>query len=385
MVKLGIDCLRNDLPSVMKGRRVGLIANYTATDGALVPTIDRLQTDERFRLTALFGPEHGVLNSARPGEHVAFVTDAHSGLPAYSLYGQTRRPTADMLAEVDVLVIDLQDIGSRYYTNMNTLALSMEAADEAGLSVVVLDRPNPLGGLVAEGYILEPPWISFVGGGAMPNRHGLTMGELARWFHNVRGVGHQLTVVPMAGWRREMLWQDTGLSFVGPSPNTTQEDMVLLYPGTCLFEGTNLSLGRGTTHPFEVLGAPFVDGHRLADAVNRRDLPGLRARPTYFVPEIDPWQGEICGGIQLHVRDRRRLEPVRTAVELLALCSALYPDAFWIAPADGKPSAFQRLAGTDRLEQWIQDEGLRAAEHYVDPHTAAWQEFREQAQAARLY
>ncbi len=385
MITLGIDRLHDDLPTVMKGRRVGLISNYTVVDGELVPTIDRLQADDRFRLAALFGPEHGVLNSARPGESVAFVTDAHSGLPAYSLYGQTRRPTAAMLEEIDVLVVDLQDIGSRYYTNMNTLALSMEAADEAGLPVVVLDRPNPLGGMVAEGYILEPSWTSFIGGGAMPNRHGLTMGELARWFHNVNGVGRQLTVAPMAGWRRDMLWRDTGLPFVGPSPNTTHEDMALLYAGTCLFEGTNLSLGRGTTHPFEVLGAPFLDGHRLAEAVNRRDLPGLRARPTYFVPEIDPWRGELCAGIQLHVRDPRRLEPVRAAVELLALCSTLYADTFAITPAHGKPSAFQRLAGTDRLERWLRDEGLGAADRYVDPQTTTWKGFREQARAAYLY
>lgn len=385
-VSLGVECFLSAIPDGMRGQRIGLVSNYTVVDEVLRPTIDRFLEHPDLSLTTLLGPEHGVMNSAREGEHVHFATDAHTGLPAYSLYGETRQPTPEMLADVDVLVVDLQDIGSRYYTNMNTMALTMEAADEAGKPVVVLDRPNPLGGLAVEGNILEPEFQSFVGGGTMPNRHGLTIGELALWFQAVQGIGHRLSVVPMRGWHRNMLWDETGLAFVSPSPNTTHLDMALLYPGTCLFEGTNVSLGRGTPHPFEVVGAPYLDGHRLADAFNQRDLPGVRARPTYFVPNYSQFQGELCQGIQLHVRDRRRIEPVRTGIELLIAIKRLAPDQFEIVSGQsGKPSFFQLLAGTENLEHWIHQDPNHAADLYVDRTTTAWQNFQVSAEAVRLY
>jgi uncharacterized protein YbbC (DUF1343 family) len=349
-------------------------------------TIDGFLQNPEFTLTTLFGPEHGVKNSAREGEAVEFAVDAHSGLPAYSLYGKTHKPREDMMTAVDVLALDLQDIGCRYYTNMNTMALAMETAAELKRPLVVLDRPNPLGGVQQEGYILEPDVESFVGGGPMPNRHGMTMGELAYWFRLKKGIDVDLTVVTMEGWKRSMYWEETGLIFVSPSPNTTHVDMAALYPGMCLFEGTNLSLGRGTPHPFEVIGAPFIDGHRLAEAFNSKQLTGVCARPTYFVPQYSAFQGDLCAGIQLHVLDRQRFEPVRVGIELLLTVSQAYPDAFRITPGKSdKPSFFDLLAGTRQLTKWLEDDPKTAADRYLDQKSAAWQQFRTSFESVRLY
>ncbi|MCL5065907.1 MAG: DUF1343 domain-containing protein [Firmicutes bacterium] len=386
MLELGVDRLLKEAPPALKGARVGLISNYTVVDRELRSTIDRFLQSDDFTLTTLFGPEHGVKNSTREGEQVEFAIDAHSGLPAYSLYGKTRKPSPAMMAEIDVLVLDLQDIGSRYYTNMNTMALALESAAESQVPCFVLDRPNPIGGIGQEGNILEPLFRSFVGGGPMPNRHGMTMGELALWFKRRQGIDVDLTVIAMRGWERTMLWDQTGLAFVSPSPNTTHLDMALLYPGLCLFEGTNLSLGRGTTHPFEVVGAPFIDGHRLAEALNRQNLPGVRARATYFVPQYSQWSGEVCGGIQLHVGDRLSVQPVASALQLMALLMERYPQEFVIAPPiSSKPSFFQLLAGTGELAGWLAEDPTFAVLHYLDPETSAWQRFRTEFEEVRLY
>ena len=386
IVELGIDRVMADMPAVLRGRKIGLISNYTVVDQDLRPTIDRFMTCSDLRLTTLFGPEHGVKNSAREGERVDFSVDAHSGLPAYSLYGTAKKPGPEMLANLDVLVLDLQDVGSRYYTNMNTMALAMEAASEHQKAFVVLDRPNPIGGVCQEGYIVESKFESFVGGGPMPNRHGMTMGELALWFRRIKNLDVDLTVVPMRGWERSMYWEETGLPFVSPSPNTTHADMTLLYPGLCLFEGTNVSLGRGTPHPFEVIGAPFLDGHRLAEAFNRRGIAGVAARATYFVPYYSQYQGELCAGIQLHIRDRRTFAPVRAAIELIAVLQELYPEAFAIVTGtSSRPSFFQLLAGTDKLETWLANEPRQAASRYLTQETEAWATFHREFEDIRLY
>lgn len=384
-VKLGIEVALEHLPPVLDGARIGLVTNYTATDSRLVPTIDRFWRHPGLRLTTLFGPEHGVRGSAREGEAVGYAVDGHTGLPAYSLYGEQKAPSGTMLGDVDVIVVDLQDIGSRYYTNMNTMALTMRAADEHGKAVVVLDRPNPLGGTVMEGNILPSALRSFVGGGPLPNRHGLTIGELARFFRHRDGIGRDLTVIPLAGWQREMFWEATGLPFVGPSPNTTDIEMAFLYPGMCLFEGTNLSLGRGTVRPFATVGAPFVDGHRIADRFNARDLPGVRARPVYFVPHYSRYQGELCGGVALHVLDRAGFMSVRSAIELALIMAEAYPERFVIETAARGPSFFQLLAGSRDLETWIRAGRADAADRYLDDGGPDWASYREEAEAARLY
>ena len=354
-VRLGIDTLMDGRQDLLRGRRVGVVSNYAMADSALEPVIDVLTRCPAWRVEKLFGPEHGVTNSAREGEHVVSGRDGHTGLPVYSLYGENRRPTVDMVSDLDALVIDLLDIGCRYYTNMNTVANCMEVCADAGISCVVLDRPNPLGGAAREGNILREEYRSFVGGHAILVRHGLTMGELARLF--ARGIpDSDLTVVPLQGWRRDMLHPDTGLPFVPPSPNTTGFSMVFLYPGTCLFEGTNVSVGRGTTHPFEVIGAPFVDGHRLAAWFNERRLPGVLARPVYFVPHYSLYSGEPCQGVQLHVTDPAGVEAMRPGLTLLQGVAELYPAQLeFPGESEGKRPFFDLLAGTDELRRLVRE------------------------------
>ena len=369
MVSLGIDQLMEAHHDVIAGRRVGLITNYAMTDSRLVPVIDRLAGDPTSQLVRLFGPEHGVLNAAREGEPVPFLEDPHTHLPAVSLYGDRHAPTREMLLDLDVLVIDLQDIGARYYTNPSTLYYAIEAAADANIPVVVLDRPNPLGGLVREGPGLDPEYRSFVGILSVPIRHGLTFGEEATLIRDRYFPSASVRVIPMAGWSRQMLWSDTGLPFVSASPNTSSFDMAMLYPGTCLFEGTNVSLGRGTTHPFEWIGAPFVDGHRLADRFNAEELPGVVARPIYFSPGRDPFQGEIMSGVQIHVTEPRKVLALQCGIVLLQAFQDLYSDDFVIGSLDDGPARpfFDLLAGGPALRQALLTGAT--AEYWKDAET----------------
>jgi uncharacterized protein YbbC (DUF1343 family) len=276
------------------------------------------------RLRALFGPQHGVRTDVQDN----MVESPHSvagglGIPVWSLYAEQRQPTAAMLGDLDILLVDLQDVGCRVYTFIWTLRLVLEACGRAGIKVVVLDRPNPMGGVV-EGNLQRPEWCSFVGLEPMPMRHGLTVGEVARWVVGARGVGCELDVVPMSGWRRDMLWPDTGRTWVMPSPNMPTFDTALVYPGTVLVEGTNASEGRGTTRPFELVGGPWIDSDHLAAQLNAQCLPGVCFRPAPFQPTFQKWAGHPCGGVQLHVTDPGRFRPYRTGLvflrELWRLC-----------------------------------------------------------------
>lgn len=376
MVLLGIDQIMGPYHHWIAGRRIGLIANYPMADSHLVPVIDRLARDPDSQLIRLFGPEHGVLNAAREGEHVPFMVDAHTGLEAVSLYGDLKAPTVDMLKDLDVLVIDLQDIGTRYYTNPSTLYYAIEAADQAHIPILVLDRPNPIGGLLREGQGLDPNYRSFVGMLPVPIRHGLTFGEMAVLIREEFFPAVCLEVVPMAGWSRSMLWPDTGLAFVSASPNTSHFDMTLLYPGVCLFEGTNVSVGRGTAHPFEWIGAPWADGHRLADWFNARRLPGVAARPVYFTPWRPPYQGELVSGVQIHIINPRQVEALRTGVTLLEAFQTLYPEHFRIGSDDDSGSRlfFDLLAGGPALRQVLTAGALK---EYFDGATRFVQEFNQ--------
>ncbi len=384
MVELGIDQLMGPFHHLIEGKRLGLIAPYPMTDSRLVPIIDRLRLDPETRLVRLFGPEHGVLNAAKEGEHVAFATDAHSGLPAVSLYGDVKAPSLDMMADLDVLVIDLQDIGTRYYTNPSTLYYALQAAQQASVHAVVLDRPNPLGGIQREGHLLDPAYQSFVGMLPVPIRHGLTFGEQARLIQGLHFPKVRLDVVPVKGWSRDMLFPDTGLPFVSPSPNTTHFDMTLLYPGTCLFEGTNVSVGRGTTHPFEWIGAPWSDGHQLADVFNARALPGVAARPVYFTPSRSLYTGELVSGVQIHVLDPRRVHALKTGVALIEAFQFLYPDAFRIGSEDdhSRRLFFDLLAGGTGLREAIQS-GQTA--QYFSDEKGIMEHFSEQIDPYLLY
>ncbi|HEY6100573.1 MAG TPA: DUF1343 domain-containing protein [Anaeromyxobacter sp.] len=315
----------------LAGRRVGLVANPTAVTRGLVHAADLLHAAPGLRLEALFGPEHGVRGDAQYMAAVEGGRDARTGLPAHSLYGETReslRPAAAQLEGLEVLVFDVQDVGARYYTYQATMMLCMEAAAAAGKAFVVLDRPNPIGGALVEGPALRPGFESFCGLHDLAVRHGMTVGELALLFREERKLDLELEVVPCRGWSRGMLFRETGLPWVLPSPNMPTPETALAYPGLCLLEGTNLSEGRGTTRPFELLGAPWLDGHRLAEDLARERLPGVAFRPASFVPTWDKHAGVRCHGVEIVVRDPARFRPFRTGLAAVVHARAQDPARF---------------------------------------------------------
>ena len=376
LLATGLDVLLREPPALLRGKRIGLITNPTGVDHELRSGIDRMAQHPALRLVALFGPEHGVRGDAQAGEHVAASKDAATGLPVFSLYGEHREPTAAMLAGIDVLVFDIQDVGARFYTYPYTLAGALRAAQRAGIPVVVLDRPNPLGGLKVEGPVLEPELASFVGEFAIPIRHGMTLGELARLFNDAFDIHAQLHVIPIEGWRRGDPEPGGTLPWVPPSPNMPTPDTALVYPGTALLEGTNVSEGRGTTRPFETIGAPFIDADVLARHMNALDLPGVVFRPTWFTPTFSKHAGLGCGGVQLHVTDAGAFVPVRTGVALLKAIHDLYPEEFRFAP--GTPSFFDRLAGNAWIRQAIvQGDPVEAIEARWQPGLRRFVELRQ--------
>lgn len=306
-VRTGLErLLEHHLPA--KGLRLGLIANPTSVTADLEHAAIALQREKQIKLTALFGPEHGIWADAQDLIEVDDSKDPKTGLPVYSLYGKTRVPTAAMLDKVDALVFDVQDVGSRYYTFIYTMLHAMEACAAHGKRLIVLDRPNPLGGADVAGNVIDPGYSSFVGMHTLAVRHGMTVGELALMFRAERALHADLAVVEMRGWKRGMHWEDTGLPWVLPSPNMPTVDTAFVYPGGCLVEGTNLSEGRGTTRPFELVGAPWLDPWKLAKEMEREKLPGVAFRPTYFTPTFHKHADKACGGVQVHVTDRGRFD-----------------------------------------------------------------------------
>ncbi|MBP9947877.1 MAG: DUF1343 domain-containing protein [Vicinamibacteria bacterium] len=295
-------------PSRLRGSRVGLIANPTAVTPDLTHAALHLKALKSTKLAALFGPEHGVFANAQDLEEVGDQKDAKTGLRVWSLYGETRVPTAKMLKGLDTLVFDVQDVGSRYYTFIYTMLHAMQACAEHGVRLIVLDRPNPINGMGVQGNVLDPRFLSFVGMHPLAVRHGMTVGELALMFADELGLSLDLEVVPMKGYRRAMDFEDTGLPWVLPSPNMPTVDTAVIYPGGCLIEGTNLSEGRGTTRPFHLVGAPWLDPWKLADDLSRAELGGLGFRPCYFTPTFQKHAGVVCGGVEVHITDRRRVD-----------------------------------------------------------------------------
>ena len=351
-VRPGVDVFAADPPAGVRGKRVGLVTNQTGVDRSGTSTIDRLAASPEVELVALFSPEHGIRGAAAPGEKVASGRDERTGLPVHSLYGETRKPTPEMLRGIEALVFDIQDIGARTYTYVYTMALAMEAAAEADLPFVVLDRPNPIGGTIVEGNLLDTAFATFVGMYPIPVRHGMTAGELARMFNREFGIGAELTVVPAEGWRREVWFDGTGLPWVAPSPNIRRLEAATHYPGTVFFEGTNLSAGRGSDHPFEQVGAPWLRAAEIAAEMNRQELPGVRFEPVSFTPR-NPGDGKFADlplrGIRLVLTDRESYRPVSTSLLLLEAIHRMHPDDFeWAV------SHFDRLAGTDRLRKAIE-------------------------------
>jgi uncharacterized protein YbbC (DUF1343 family) len=313
-----------DGAGLARGAKLGVIAHAASIDAGGRHLVDRLVLDGRFRVTRLFAPEHGVRGEAQDMETVTETVDHGTGLPVVSLYGDTEaslRPRAEHLRGLDALVYDLQDVGTRYYTFLTTLSYAMEAAREADIPVIVLDRPNPIGGVNVEGPVLEPEYASFVGRFPIPVRHGLTTGEMAAMMRDAFGVGGDVRVVPMSGWTRRQHFADTGLPWVLPSPNMPTPDTALVYPGGCLVEGTNLSEGRGTTRPFELVGAPWLDApafeQALTGAADAEGLDGILFRAASFRPMFGKHAGRTCGGIQVHVIDRERVKPFAVYLVLL--------------------------------------------------------------------
>ncbi len=359
-VRLGNERLFDDALELIAGRRVGLVTNPTGVDSCLRSTADRLHAEPATELAALFGPEHGIRGDAEDGVAVTDEVDRRTGVPAISLYGSTRTLQSSMLDGIDALLFDMQDVGARFYTYLYTMSAAMKACAGRGVRFVLLDRPNPIGGELLEGNLLDPAFSSFVGRFPIPVRYALTIGEIATLFNEVHGIGAELHVVELRGWRRSMAWEETGLQWVAPSPNMPTPQTAALYPGTCFFEGTNLSEGRGTTRPSELIGAPFVDGFALADAMNDLAIPGARWRPVFFTPSFGKHAGERCGGVQLHALSPC-LRPVAAAFHLLATAKSLFRKGFeWNLPARGIHN-FDKLAGSDRVRLEL-DDGTPVAE-----------------------
>ena len=352
--------------SALDGRRVGIVCNPASVDGGLRHVADRLAAHPKARLAAIFGPQHGFRSDVQDNMiETRHGVDELRRVPVYSLYSETREPTADMLRDLDVLVVDLQDVGVRIYTYIYTMANCLTAARKHGLKVIVCDRPNPIGGAQLEGPVLVPGHESFVGMYPIPMRHGMTIGELARLFNEHFGIGADLEIVAMDGWRRDMYFDATGREWILSSPNIPTFDTTLVYPGTVLFEGTNVSEGRGTTRPFELVGAPWIIAERFADQMNRRELPGVFFRPVLFEPTFHKHAKIGCGGVQIHVRDRRTFRPVESAIALLEAFRHEGGDRFrWKDPPyeyefDRNP--FDVLAGSPALREHIES-GVSAAE-----------------------
>ena len=371
-VRPGVESFLARPPAALAGKRVGLVTNHTGTDSRGRSTADLLAGSPHFKLVALFGPEHGIRGVAAAGDHVASGRDDKTGLPVHSLYGATRKPTPAMLEGVELLVFDIQDVGARPYTYISTMALAMQAAKEKGIPIVVLDRPNPIGGEVVEGGILEPKFASFVGMYPIPERHGMTAGELARLFNQEFGIGARLTVVPVEGWRRSMWFDRTGLPWVNPSPNIRRLEAAIHYPGTVFFEGTNLSEGRGTDFPFEQTGAPWLDAPAVAAEMNAMRLPGVRFQAVRFAIErsAGKFPGATVPGVRLVVTDRARYRPVAASLRLIDAIRRRHPRDFrWSGTMD-------RLAGTDRVRSAIEGGTLPAL-------LAQWDRDAERFRASR--
>ena len=389
-VKTGAQVLAESGFALLDGKRVGLIVNHTARVGE-AHLIDLVHDAPNVELRALFGPEHGLRGAIEDGVEITDGRDDRTGVPVYSLYGQTRKPTPAMLGDIEILVFDIQDVGARFYTFISTMGLAMQAAAEVGLPFVVLDRPNPLGGAYTSGFVLEPEHTSFVGQYPIPIAHGLTVGELARMIQGeglLPGLENlQLDVVEMEGWQRSMLWPETGLPWINTSPNVPGFETALVYPGACFFEATAASEGRGTETPFTLLGAPWADGQALADTLNARGLPGIRFEAATFSPrpiegmDTNPkLEGQSLQGIRHVVTDGQTFRPVETGIHVL---HAFYHQAPDVNTFLTRQAWLTRLSGTTHL-------GAMLAQG-VPPRAiiAAWQEeveaFRERRAEYLLY
>ncbi len=349
IVQTGLEQWVNNPDPALGKLRLGLVSHPAAVLPDFTGAVDALRK-AGYQLTALFGPEHGFGGAAADGAHVADASDPHTGLPIYSLYGATKEPSEQALARVDALVFDMQDVGVRFYTYLSTLFYILKAAGKAGKPVYLLDRPNPVTGEILEGGAVEPGFESFVGVVNLPIRHGMTLGELANFLNAEHALGAELHIVTMKNWQRGMWFDQTGLPWVPTSPAMPHLSTAILYPGMCLLEGCNLSLGRGTSLPFEICGAPWLDAYALAEQMNALDLPGVRFRPILFTPSASNQAGQECQGVQVHVTNRETFRSVRMALNLMATVWRMSGAAWaW------KPH-FERLAGSGWVRSTLETE-----------------------------
>lgn len=352
-VKTGLDNV-SDYEHLFKNKRVGIVTNHTAYDSTGKHIVDIFTAMDNVKVTALFGPEHGIYGLAEAGEKVTDAKDDRFGINVYSLYGKTRKPTAQMLKDVDVLVFDIQDIGARFYTYIYTMAYAMEGAAENNKSFVVLDRPNPINGTTVEGNVLEKQFSSFIGLYPITTRHGMTVGELAKMFNGQKwlkdGIEANLTVVPMKGLRRSYWYDQTGLKFIKPSPNMPNLETATVYPGLCLLEGTNISEGRGTDKPFLQFGAPWIDSDKLVTRLNYLNLPAMKFKPVSFTPTFSKHKGEKCNGAAIVITDRNAIKAYTAGIEVVRTIYNMYPDkVVW------RTGMFHKLTGTESVRQAIID------------------------------
>lgn len=351
LVRPGIEVFLADLPAAVRGKRVGLITNHSAIDRAGTSGVDLIAQHPDLRLVALFAPEHGIRGTAPAGEKIADEVDERTGVPVHSLYRtEDQGPTDAMLENVDALLFDLPEVGGRSWTYVSTMALSMKAAARRGIPFVVLDRPNPIGGEIVEGALLDPRFASFVGMYPIPARHGMTMGEQATLFNREHGIGADLIVVRAANWTRSQWFEDTGMPWINPSPNLRSPAALKSYPGTVYFEGTNIAEGRGTDRPFEQVGAPWLDAARIVETMTAMGLPGVRFEPftTTVEATAGKFPGETIHGVRIHVTDRATYRPVRTALLMIDAIRSQHPQQFeWRRTID-------RLTGSDRVRLAIE-------------------------------
>lgn len=387
-ITLGIEKLLAISPKWLGEKRIGLLINQASVDSRLFYTADLLVQSYPNNIKAFFGPQHGIKGEKQDNmvESDDFIHPQFN-IPVFSLYGTTRTPTREMLEHIDMLLIDLQDVGTRVYTFISTMAHCLQAAKQYGKKVVVLDRPNPIGGNTAEGNLLREEFRSFVGAYPIPMRHGLTIGELAQLFNNYYQIGCELEVIPMEGWHRSMLFNETGLHWIPPSPNMPTPTTAMVYSGQVILEGTNLSEGRGTTRPFEFWGAPFIDPYQLKKKVQKRKLPGIHVREIFFQPTFNKWHHEVCGGLQIHITDPDTYKPYITTLAMIQDVISLYPHHFsWRKPPyeyEKEKMPIDLIMGDKSLREGIEQQ------KDINDLEASWQkelqDFKEIAQGYLLY
>lgn len=351
-VQTGIECLVREPTKLGAAKRIGLITNQTGVTAELESTISVLRRLLGDRFVALFGPEHGLYGHIQDRERIDDGIDRDTGLPVHSLYGHTESPTDEVLRDIDLLIFDIQDVGVRFYTFLTSLIYTLKAAATAGIPVMVLDRPNPITGMRIQGPLIQSDLRSFEGASSIPIRHGMTLGELALLLNRNEGIEAEVEIVFMTGWRRSMWYEQTGLQWVPPSPNMPTVDTAVVYPGMCLFEGTNISEGRGTTRPFELIGAPWMASNQLASALNDKQMPGVRFRPATFRPTFWKQKDCTCHGVQIHVMDRENFDPLYVSLSMISQILELWASEFeWIQVEGDSQFFFDRLIGNHTVRK----------------------------------